>query len=233
MNPIKRIAPVLVAALALAARPTSAQGISTPIRYVEQAQAIGPFAGYVFANTDLTLNDSTTVPIGPKAAPVFGVAYEVRASGPLSLQARLGYMPTTRQVFLAEAVNDSNAIRAISTGRTASVGVLLAEVGFLFHVTGPRAYHGLALYLGFTGGFARQISGKDPQESTVPGPERYRFGPSFAVGTNLGSDVFLTNRLSLRLELDGRLWRESGPAGFRSKGQTGLGEWNNASGAHF
>jgi hypothetical protein len=230
MNPIKRIAPAL-AALALFARPAAAQGIHTPIRYVEQAQAVGPWVGYVAASTKLTLNDSTEVPIGPKAAPAFGVQYELRASGPMSLQARVGYMPTTRQVFLAEAVNDSNAIRAIATGRTAKVGVLLAEVGFLFHLTGPRAYHGVAPYLGLTGGFARQVSGTDPQDSTVPAPERYRFGPAFAVGTNLGTDVFLTERLSLRLELDGRLWRENGPAGFRAKGQTSLGEWNSASGA--
>jgi hypothetical protein len=230
MNSIKRIAPAL-AALALLAGPAAAQGIHTPIRYVEQAQAIGPWVGYVAANTKLTLNDSTEVPLGPKAAPIFGVQYELRASGPLSLQARVGYMPTTRQVFLAEAANDSNAIRAIATNRTAKVGVMLGEFGFLFHLTGPRAYRGLAPYLGFTAGFARQVSGKDPQESTVPAPERYRFGPAFAVGTNLGTDVFLAPRLSLRLQLDGRLWRENGPAGFRAKGQTTLGEWNNASGA--
>jgi hypothetical protein len=46
-----------------------------------------------------------------------------------------------------------------------------------------------------------------------------------------GTDLFLTRRVALRLELDGRLWRESAPAGFRSATQSKIDEWNNASSA--
>ena len=230
MNPIKRIAFPALAVLALA-RPASAQGIQSHIRYVEKAQRIGPFAGWVLTDPKLTLTDSTTVELGPRSAPVFGIGYEIRASGPLSVVAQVGYMPSTRKVFLAEAVNDSASIRAIDTGREANVGILMIESGLLFHLTGPRTYRGLAPFVGARIGYNRQVSGRDSAESTVPSTERYKFGPAFAVGANLGTDVFLTQRLSVRLELNGRLWRESAPSGFRALGQSKLSEWNNASSA--
>ena len=232
MNPIKRIALPVLAVLALAG-PARAQGIQSHIRYVEKAQRIGPFAGWVFTDPALTLNDSTGVEVelGPRSAPVFGIGYQVRASGPLSVVGSVGYMPSTRKVFLAEALNDSTEIRAIDTGRKADVGILMVEAGLLFHLTGPRAYRGLAPFVGARLGYNRQVSGRDSAESTVPSTERYEFGPAFAVGANLGTDVFLTQRLSVRLELNGRLWRESAPAGFRSVRQRKLSEWNNASSA--
>jgi hypothetical protein len=229
MNPMKRIA--LAAALVLLASPAAAQGIQSHIRYVEESQGISPFAGYMFIDPNLDLNDSTQVGLGLKSAPVFGLRYQIRVNGPLSLQASLGYIPTTRRVFLAEALNDSATIRAIDTGRDESVGVLLAETGFLFHLTGPRTYHNLAPFIGLNVGFARTMRDTGANDSTVASGERYRFGPAFAVGTKLGSDVFITRTLSLRAELDGRLWRMSAPAGFRANGQRKQSEWNNASSA--
>jgi hypothetical protein len=231
MNLTKRIALAVLALLALAAGPAAAQGIQSHIRYVEQAQRIGPFAGWVFANPDIAVTDSTTVEIGPRAAPIFGLQYELRASGPLSLVASAGYIPSTRKVFLAEAILDSSQVRAIDTGREASVGILLLETGLVFHLTGPRTYRNLAPYVGARIGYARQVSGKDSAQASVPEFERYRFGPAFAVAGNLGTDVFLSRSLSVRLELNGRLWRESAPAGFRATGETKLTRWNNASSA--
>jgi len=230
MNLIKRIALPVLAVLALAG-PAAAQGIQSHIRYVEQGQRIGPFAGWVFTDPKLTLNDSTTVELGPQSAPIFGIGYELRASGPLAVMASVGYIPSTRKVFLAEAVADSAAIRAIYAGRDANVGILLIESGLRFHLTGPRAYRGLAPYVGARVGYARQVAGKDSANASVPEQERYKFGPAFAVGANLGTDVFVTRSLSVSLELNGRLWRESAPAGFRATGQSKISEWNNASSA--
>jgi hypothetical protein len=231
MNLIKRIALPALAVLALAARPAAAQGIQSHIRYVEQGQRIGPFVGWVFTNPDLTLNDSATVELGPQSAPIFGLGYQLRVSGPISLVAQAGYIPSKRKVFLAEATADSATIRAIDTGREANVGILLLETGVLFHLTGPRTYRNLAPFVGARVGYARQVAGRDSAQSSVPEQERYRFGPAFAVGANLGSDLFLAHNLSVRLELNGRLWRMSAPAGFRATGQTKLSEWNNASSA--
>lgn len=231
MNLIRRIALGALAAAALVTAPAAAQGITSPIRYIEQGRAIGPFVGYLFANPDLAINDSVSVAIGPKSAPIFGVQFQTRVGGPMSVQAKVGYVPSKRDVFLAEAVNDSAEIRAIATDRQANVGIGIVEAGILFNLTGPRTYRGFAPYVGATVGYTRQISGKDPLETSVPESERYRFGPSFALALNAGSEVFLTRSLALRAEVDGRLWRLSAPAGFRRVRVTKISEWTNASSA--
>jgi hypothetical protein len=217
-----------VALLALAARTAAAQSITSPIRYIEQKQAIQPFAGYVFLNPSLDLTDSTSVDIGPRSAPMLGLAYELRLSGPLALQASVGYIASQRDVFLAEASADSSLITPIATGQRVNAGILLAEAGFLFHLTGPRAYRGFAPFIGAKAGYARQVSGGDPDSVTVPAPEHFRFGPTFAVALNAGTDVYVTRTLSLRPELNGRLWRLSAPAGFRDRVQEEVREWKGA-----
>ncbi|HEX8245950.1 MAG TPA: hypothetical protein VF541_20720 [Longimicrobium sp.] len=227
-----RTALAALALLALAARPAAAQTIPSSIRYVEESQGIEPFAGYVFTDPNLALTDSTSVDIGPRSAPIFGLRYTIRVSGPLSLRASAGYIPSTREVFFAElAAADSSQIRPVDTGRRVDAGILLLEAGILFHLTGPRAVHNLAPYIGVNGGYARTVTGSDPLESDIPAAERYDFGPSFAVGVSGGTDLFLTRRVALRLELNGRLWRETAPAGFRSSTQSKISEWNNASSA--
>lgn len=222
-----------VALLALAARAGAAQSITSPIRYIEQKQGLQPFAAWVFMSPSLALTDSTSADIGPRSAPMFGLAYQLRVSGPLSLQADVGYVAGKRDVFLAEASADSSNILPIATNQRVSSGILLAEVGFLFHLTGPRSYRGFAPFVGAKAGYARQITGGDPDSTVVfiPKPERFRFGPSFAVGVNAGTDVFVTRSLSLRPELNGRLWRLTAPAGFRNRGQKDLREWTSASSA--
>ena len=225
---------VLAAAalLALAARTGGAQTITSPIRYIEEKQGLQPFAGYVFTDPSLDLSDSTSVDIGPRSAPIFGLGYQLRLSGPLSLQTTLGFIPAQRDVFLAEASADSATITPIATNRRASTGILMAEAGFLFSLTGPRSYRGFAPFVGAKAGYARQITGSDAQGAEVPEPERYRFGPSFAVAVNGGTDVFVARRLSVSAELNGRLWRLSAPAGFRNRNQDDkLADWKNASSA--
>jgi hypothetical protein len=219
-----------VALLALAARTAAAQSITSPIRYIEQKQSLAPFAGYVFLNPTLDLTDSTSVDIGLRSGPMFGLAYNLRISGPLEAQASVGYVSAQRDVFLAEASADSSVITPIATGERVNAGILLGELGILFHLTGPRAYRGFAPFVGFKGGYARQISGGDPDSSAVvvPASERFRFGPTFAVAVNAGTDVYVTRTLSLRPELNGRLWRTSAPAGFRSTGQKEVREWKGA-----
>lgn len=222
-----------VALLALAARTAAAQSIPSPIRYIEQKQGLQPFAAWVFMSPSLGLTDSTSVDIGPRSAPMLGLAYQLRISGPLSVQADVGYIASKRDVFLAEASADSSTITPFATGERVNTGILLAEAGFLFHLTGPRSYRGVAPFVGAKAGYARQISGGDPDSTVVavPRPERFRFGPTFAVGVNVGTDVFITRSLSLRPELNGRLWRLTAPAGFRNRTQTELREWKSASSA--
>ncbi|HYJ78427.1 MAG TPA: hypothetical protein VEW03_02400 [Longimicrobiaceae bacterium] len=217
-----------LAVVALAA-PAAAQEIRSPMRYIEPASSFGLFAGYVFTDSELRLDSLSSVALGPQSAPIFGARYQLRLGGPLSGMVSLGVIPSKREVFLAEPNADSTAITPISTGNTVSAPVVLVETGLLFGITGPRAWNGLAPFAGVTAGVATEVGGTSEAEEDIPDGERYSFGPSIAVGVRLGTDFYLTPRAALRLELVGRLWRESAPGGFLNSRQAKVTEWNGAS----
>jgi hypothetical protein len=229
MTRLPRTALVLLAALALPARPAAAQEIRSPLRYIEEAQGLSFFAGYLFSDPELTLSDTTSVELGPRSAPMFGARYQLRASGPISVNLAAAFIPSERRLFLAEAVNDSAEIRVIDPGTTVSAPIALVEGGVTFGLTGPRAWNGIAPFVGVSAGLAAELGGSEEAEEEVPGPERFDFGPAFALGLRAGTDVFVTRRAAVRVELNGRLWRQSAPEGFRMGGQAEINEWNNAS----
>lgn len=217
-----------VLALAGAALPARAQSIRSPFRYIDETQGLQFFGGYLSPSTSITLDDSTEAKMGPGGAPLFGVRYQLRFSGPLSGTLSAAYSPAKRRVFLAEPISDSTSIRPIDTGADANSPILLVETGLLFNLTGPRAYRGLAPFVGVNVGYAREVGKRDANEKDVPEGERYDFGPSFALAALAGTDVFVTRRVSIRAELDGRLWKDSPPAGFRNRNQAKASEWNPA-----
>lgn len=219
----------VLAALPLAAPPAEAQTIRSPLRYIEERQGLSFYGGYLFTESELTLNDSTRADLGPQSAPIFGARYQLRISGPISGTVGVAYAPSERKLLLAEAVNDSTAIRVIDTGNTAPSRIVMAELGLTFSLTGPRAWNGLAPFVGISAGLAQEIGRITADEEEVPEPEQFDFGPSFALGLRAGTDFFVTRNAALRLEVNPRLWRQSAPQGFRRQGQQGISEWNNAS----
>lgn len=229
MTGLPRTALAAMAALALLARPAAAQEIRSPLRYIEETQGLSFFAGYLFTDPSISLSDTTSVEFGPQSAPMFGARYQVRASGPLSVMLTAAFVPSERRLFLAEPVNDSTEIRVIDAQTTVSAPVGLVEGGLTFGLTGPRAWNGIAPYIGMNAGLAAELGGSEEGAEEVPAGERFDFGPAFALGLRAGTDVFLARRAALRLELNGRLWRQSAPAGFLRSGQAEVDEWNNAS----
>lgn len=229
MTGLSRTALFLLAVLALLARPAAAQEIRSPLRYIEETQGLSFFAGYLFSDPKLTLSDTTSVELGPQSAPMFGARYQLRASGPLSVNLTAAYVQAERRLFLAEAVNDSAEIRVIDRQTTVSAPLALVEGGLTFGLTGPRAWNGIAPYIGASAGLAAEIGGSEEAEEEVPETERFDFGPAFALGLRAGTDVFVARRAAVRVELNGRLWRQSAPEGFRRAGQAEVNEWNNAS----
>lgn len=219
----------VLAALALPATAAQSQTIRSPLRHIEESQGLSFYGGYLFTESELTLSDSTRADLGPQSAPIFGARYQLRVSGPISGTVGVAYAPSERKLLLAEAINDSTAIRVVDTGNTVSSRVVMAELGLLFSLTGPRAWHGLAPFVGISAGLATEIGGMTAEEEEIPETERFDFGPSFALGLRAGTDFFVTRNAALRLEVNPRLWRQSAPQGFRRQGQEGISEWNNAS----
>lgn len=219
---------VLLLALSLAAgaRAVAAQTIPSPYEYIEQTQATGLFAGFLFMDPDVGTTDSTSLPLGPRSGPVFGVRYQVRASGPLSVEGSIGISPTDRRLFGSELNADSTFTEPVDLETTVPATVLMADVGLTFHLTGPRTWNGLAPFVGAGGGVVGDVQGHQAEETDIPDAALFRFGPSFAVGARLGTDWFPTSNASIRVEAQGRLWRTSTPSGFLPSRSDERSEWN-------
>ena len=216
---------LLALALAASARATAAQTVTSPYEYIEETQSTGLFGGYLITDADVGINDSTSVAMGVRSGPMFGVRYQVRASGPLDIEGSIGISPTTRRLFAAGFNADSTVIVAEDLETEVPATVLMADLGLRFHLTGPRTWNGLAPFVGASGGLVGDIRGAFAEEQDLADDELFRFGPSFAVGAGLGTDWFPTSSASLRVELQGRLWRVSTPDGFLP-GTVERSEWN-------
>lgn len=228
---ITRTALLLAAALLTGAGAAAAQDIPSPYQRIEATQSVHVFGGYLVPERDVNLTDSTSALFGFNAAPVFGVRYQVRASGPLSVEGSAAISPGSRQLFRPEFTSDSTRVEAEALGVEVPATLAMVDLGLRFHVTGPRTWNGLAPFVVGMGGLAGDLSGghDEEEDADLEERERFRFGPSFAVGAGLGTDWFPARNISVRLELQGRLWRMVTPEGFTVTG-TERSEWNRVGG---
>jgi opacity protein-like surface antigen len=226
MMRLSRTVLLLALALTAGARAAAAQTIPSPYDYIEKAQAAGVFVGYLFTDPDVGLPDSTTLPLGPQSAPVFGVRYQIRAAGPLTIDAQVGVSPTDRRLFAAETNADSVFVGPVDLGITVPSTLVMADVGLRFYVTGPRTWNGLAPFVVGMGGVVGDVRGTFDEEEDVSDDAKFRFGPSFAVGAGLGTDWFPVPNASLRVEATGRLWRMNTPSAFLELRTDERSEWN-------
>lgn len=230
MMRLSRTVLLLALALAAGARAAAAQTIPSPYDYLEETQATGLFLGYILTDPDLSLTDSTSLPLAPSSGPVFGFRYQVRAAGPLVIDGSIGLMPTDRRLFAAEIDEDSTVTGVVDLETTVPATVLMADIGLRFFLTGPRTWNGLAPFVVGTGGLVGDIRGTFAEEQEITDAALFRFGPSFAVGAGIGTDWFPVPNASLRVEAMGRLWRVSTPDGLLPPGADERSEWNPALG---
>ena len=200
--------------LALAAPSLWAQQISSPFRYIETKQSLGAFAGYlVTEGGEVNLLGAPESQLGPRSAPIVGLRYTSRFSGPLSGEIALGFSPGSRSLYETDALLPTDTTQYPVESGSVNTRVLLAEGGLRFHLTGPRTWNNLAPYLVATGGLIADIAGRGEREEALPDPERFRLGPGFALGAGLGLDYFLSPRVSVRTELRDQVWRVKAPDG--------------------
>lgn len=219
------VALLVLAAVAVAA-PAAAQPITSPYRYLDRTQSITPYVGYWALSSSVTIDDSTSAEFGARSAPVIGVRYNARLTGPLQAEVNVAYSPAERKIYLADATAaDTTQVRPVFTGEYADAPVVLAEAGFRFQLTGTRSYRGFAPFVTGTLGAAAELGAEDEAEEELPERERFDFGPTFALGLGLGTDVFLGERLSVRTEASGRLWQYTVPPGFAPRAVDPVRQW--------
>jgi hypothetical protein len=182
--------------------PLAGQRIDSPYRFVDTKQSAGLFGGYVFTNKG-------SIDLGPESGPVFGGRYGIRLSGPFTIEADIGYFPSTR------AVRDTVPSEVtFSTIGEADMALLLARGALRFNLTGPRTWHGMQPFVVFGGGAAIDLSGEPAVEDDLPQDARFDFGTSFAGELGAGVELFFTRRLALRLDGRNVLWQLEAPIAF-------------------
>lgn len=230
MMPSSRTSALLGLALLLGAGPAFAQTITSPYEYVDGTQRAGLHVGYLFLDPDVRMNDSTQLDMAPRSAPVVGLRYGVRIGGPLEFQTTLSVIPTRRQLWTVDFNADSTVTTPAVLGTTRST-VVAADVALRLGLTGTRTWHDLAPYVAASVGLAGDVLGRtELEKEEVPVVALYRFGPSFALGGQLGTDWYPTPRTSIRVEAQGFLWRVTLPQAFAPGRTTGRGEWNPGAG---
>ncbi len=216
---------ILVAVLGTPA--LHAQRIPSPFRYIETTQSLGAFAGYIVTDAgQIDLLEAPGAELGPRSAPILGLRYNLRFTGPVSGEAAVGFSPGQRRLYETDALPGDTIQRPLPTGEN-GVLLLLVEGGVRFHLTGPRAWNNLAPYLVATGGLVADVAGRGADEDFVPATERYRLGPDFAAGAGLGTDYFVSPRTSLRVEIRDQIWRVSAPRGFPVAANNDRSRWKN------
>ena len=198
-----------VAALFAAALPAQSQRITSPYRFLDAGQEIGPVATYVWAG-------DPAVGLGAKSGPAFGGRYGIRLGGAFMIAVEAAYFPTEHAVL--DSVVVDSAFQQIGT---ADQTLLIATAALRFNITGPRTWHGLQPFVAFGAGAVIETSHDKEAANLAPVEARFDFGTSFA-GTLGGGIAWLPSR-HLAIRLDGRnlLWKVTTPAALR-RGDLGL-----------
>jgi opacity protein-like surface antigen len=200
----------LAAALSLStAALAEAQQIRTPYRFLETSQSIGLLAGY-------GLTGRGQLELGPESAPLGGVRYGIRVSGPFSAEGDVTLLPSRRMV-LDTVPGDT----ALSTRGQADMQILTVHAALRFNVTGPRTYRRLQPYAVAGIGLGWDLKRDDDQDIALPGDVRFRYGTRFLGTLGGGVEWFATDRYSLRVDARNVLWKLNTPPPFL-RGQAGL-----------
>ncbi len=206
---------MLAIALGFAATPLRGQTIESPYRFVETRHSAGFFVGYL--NTD-----PGSLDLAPRSALLFGGRYDIRLTGPLSGEIGLAFAPSERTIYHLDEEDRTTLVPLAETSTL--VGVL--EAGLRFHVTGQRTWRNLAPYVVGTVGVATDLTSNNKGEEVIPSDQFFRFGLGFAAGLGVGSDFFVSDRFSLRVEVRDYIWRLSYPGGISGTGSRET-EWTH------
>jgi hypothetical protein len=183
----------------------NAQRIESPYRFLDHGQHIGLFVGRVAADEGVLL-------MGPQPGVMLGARWAMRVSGPVSIGAELGYMPTTRTV--RDTVFDAADSIFRPLGE-ADVRLLAALANLQLGITGPRTWNGLHPFLLAGIGVVVDLAGAAEAERDLPATSRFDFGTSFAGQFGGGVEWYPSQRVSARFDARNLLWRVGAPENFR------------------
>lgn len=204
----------------LAGSPVAAQEISSPYRYIERGQEVGPVVGYLDT-------DRGRFGLGPAPAVFYGAAYAVSISGPVALEGTVSVMPTERDVVNPRRVEGDRVLPD-----PAEVALLNVAARLRFNLTGRRTWNGIQPFVTAGAGLMFDVEGEQAEDQPLQPDERYDFGTEFNGVFGGGLRAILADRFALRAEAALTLYQVEIPDGWRDP-DLGLGgapesEWVSA-----
>lgn len=203
---------VIVGVLACLPSASAGQQIRSPYRFIDTTHFLGISGGQVLTTQGRLLT-------GPDDAPMALVRWGMRVSGPFSIGAEVGYMPSTRIVRDTVFVTPDSVYRSLGE---ADFNVITVLGNVRFNVTGARTWNNLQPFGLFGAGAAFDVAGTAAADTLVqPVDARFEFGTSLAGQIGAGVEWFPSERLSARIDAYNLFWRLKVPEAF---GRTLRGE---------
>lgn len=161
--------------------------------------------------------DGGVVGVGPHHGLTYGLRYDIRVGGLVSLALVFSRGNLERLI-----VNPYDSVAKRVSGPVSQY-VYFAGGGFQMNLTGPKTWHGLAPYVGGDLGFALS-------QSTPADTSGYKFGNRLFVAPGVGVRVFLGRHVHLRLDSKVNLWKLKYPGSFAQEPtvQPGTANQSNA-----
>lgn len=202
----------LLAAVALSTPdPAAAQqegppSIDSPYRWLDGSFRVAPYLSRLETGSD-------DLGLGPASTQLFGSRARVRLTGPLSLEANLGFASSERAVIDPRLPNGPSAVDSVPF-RWA-----LAEGVFQVALTGQRTWHGIQPYALIGGGMALGVD--EPRSpalaDTADANFRFEMNLAPAAVAGLGTEWRVSETVGVGFELRDHLWRLKTPGGFFSE----------------
>jgi hypothetical protein len=207
---------LVILALAAAASPLAGQvgrpPGSSPFRDILSERTLTPFGGY-------TWGGGGTLGLGPRDGPIVGVRFDARISAPVNLGVVVSFGDYQRNYFDLKDTT-GNAKRGLT-----GTHLIQIEMSGQLNLTGKKAWHRLAPFVGVNGGIAFG-SGSSVDSSS------YKFGTKFIFAPILGTRVLISNGVLLRVEWRWNFWQLKYPTTYTVSTPSGelllgsnLSEW--------
>jgi hypothetical protein len=142
--------------------------------------------------------------IAPHSGNSYGIRYDIRAGS--AIQMGLGFSRANLERLI---VNPFVALANRTTGPVDQT-VSFAEVNILLNLTGGKSWHRLAPFFG--GAFGMTFPYGTPADTSG-----FKFGHRFFLSPNVGTRIFITERLHLRAEARATFWKIKYPPSFQQE----------------
>lgn len=170
----------------------------SPYRDILEHQSVTLFGGRFGGNAG-------QAGVGAMPGLAFGAQLAVRLSGPIDFWFTLASAASRRRTIIADTlVTRTDSARA---GPDINLPLVLGDIGLGLNITGDKTWHGLAPYVGAGLGIVTPT-----QKVTDPGG--FTVGTNFALVPAVGTRIFLSRSLALRLEVRDYFFRYQYPLAY-------------------